>query len=194
LHRLPIPKPGQLLGLVGANGLGKSTALRILGAKIRPNLGKFDASPDWQDILTYFRGSDPHNYLKGTELQSYFTKILEENFKVLIKPQYIDQIPQVMREKVGTLLTVKNQRGVLEQVIEQMDLKSILDRKLEDLSGGELQRFCLALIALQKADVFVFLFCFFETSLLSSFSLLLPFVFSVTSLTRFRRSSMCASG
>ena len=65
LHRLPMPRPGQVLGLVGTNGIGKSTALKILGGKLKPNLGKYKDTPDWQTILTYFRGS---------ELQNYFTK------------------------------------------------------------------------------------------------------------------------
>ncbi len=42
LHRLPIPRPGEVLGLVGTNGIGKSTALKILAGKLKPNLGKFD--------------------------------------------------------------------------------------------------------------------------------------------------------
>lgn len=66
LHRLPTPRVGQVLGLVGTNGIGKSTALKILAGKLKPNLGKFDSPPDWQDILNHFRGS---------ELQSYFTKV-----------------------------------------------------------------------------------------------------------------------
>ena len=44
LHRLPTPRPGQVLGLVGTNGIGKSTALKILSGKLKPNLGKFDVS------------------------------------------------------------------------------------------------------------------------------------------------------
>ena len=58
LHRLPVPRSGQVLGLVGTNGIGKSTALKILAGKLKPNLGKFDSPPDWQDILSFFRGSE----------------------------------------------------------------------------------------------------------------------------------------
>jgi len=39
--RLPVPRPGKVLGLVGTNGIGKSTALNILAGKLKPNLGKF---------------------------------------------------------------------------------------------------------------------------------------------------------
>jgi ATP-binding cassette, sub-family E, member 1 len=73
LHRLPSPRPGQVLGLVGTNGIGKSTALRILSGKLKPNLGQFTDPPDWQAVLKHFRGS---------ELQGYFTKVLEDNLQV----------------------------------------------------------------------------------------------------------------
>lgn len=43
LHRLPTPRPGQVLGLVGTNGIGKSTALKILAGKLQPNLGEFES-------------------------------------------------------------------------------------------------------------------------------------------------------
>jgi len=72
LHRLPTPRPGQVLGLVGTNGIGKSTALKILAGKVKPNLGLFDEPPEWQHILAHFRGS---------ELQNYFTKIVEDTIK-----------------------------------------------------------------------------------------------------------------
>eukprot|EP00493_Phyllostaurus_siculus_P026358 UN26703 len=85
LHRLPQPRPNQILGLVGTNGIGKSTALKILSGKVKPNLGNFDATPNWETILNYFRGSD---------LQNYFTKVLEDDIKALMKPQYVDHIPK----------------------------------------------------------------------------------------------------
>lgn len=53
-----MPRPGQVLGLVGTNGIGKSTALKILSGKLKPNLGRHDNPPDWEDVIKYFRGSE----------------------------------------------------------------------------------------------------------------------------------------
>ena len=41
-----MPRPGQVLGLVGTNGIGKSTALKVLAGKLKPNLGRFNVSRD----------------------------------------------------------------------------------------------------------------------------------------------------
>jgi ATP-binding cassette subfamily E protein 1 len=147
LHRLPMPRPGQVLGLVGSNGTGKSTALKVLAGKLKPNLGKFDNPPDWQEILTYFRGS---------ELQNYFTKILEDNLKAIIKPQYVDHIPKAVKGTVDKILTGKDEREKKGQIIADLELTAVLDRDVADLSGGELQRFAIAVVAVQQADVYMF--------------------------------------
>ena len=147
LHRLPMPRPGQVLGLVGTNGIGKSTALKILAGKQKPNLGKFDAPPDWAEILVHFRGS---------ELQNYFTKILEDNLKAIIKPQYVDHIPKAVKGKVLDIITSKNQRENMEWAMNELDLNHVGDRDVENLSGGELQRFAIAVVCVQRADVYMF--------------------------------------
>uniref|UniRef100_A0A8D0L633 ATP-binding cassette sub-family E member 1 n=1 Tax=Sphenodon punctatus TaxID=8508 RepID=A0A8D0L633_SPHPU len=147
LHRLPIPRPGEVLGLVGTNGIGKSTALKILAGKQKPNLGKYDDPPDWQEILTYFRGS---------ELQNYFTKILEDDLKAIIKPQYVDQIPKAAKGTVGSILDRKDETNTQTIVCQQLDLTHLRERNVEDLSGGELQRFACAVVCIQKADIFMF--------------------------------------
>ena len=147
LHRLPVPRPGQVLGLVGTNGIGKSTALKILAGKLKPNLGRFSDPPDWEDILKYFRGS---------ELQNYFTKILEDNLKAIIKPQYVDNLPKAVKGKVEDILNAKSEKGNREDMISLLDLKDVLGRNVDQLSGGELQRFAISVACVQKADVYMF--------------------------------------
>lgn len=73
LHRLPMPRPGQVLGLVGTNGIGKSTALKILSGKLKPNLGRYDNPPDWEEILRYFRGSELQSMFLRDQVQKYPT-------------------------------------------------------------------------------------------------------------------------
>jgi ATP-binding cassette subfamily E protein 1 len=147
LHRLPMPRPGQVLGLVGTNGIGKSTALRILSGKEKPNLGRFNNPPDWSGILQHFRGS---------ELQNYFTKILEENLKAIIKPQFVENVQKSVSGKVKDLLEKFDERGVREQLVEDLDLSKVLDRDVGDLSGGELQRFAIAVACMRNGDVYMF--------------------------------------
>ncbi|RFN44587.1 translation initiation factor rli1 [Fusarium flagelliforme] len=150
LHRLPMPRPGQVLGLVGTNGIGKSTALKILSGKLKPNLGRHDNPPDWEDVIKHFRGS---------ELQNYFTKLLEDDLKAVVKPQYVDQIPRAVRgpnKSVRYLIESRASLGNMEQMANVLELNHIMDRDINLLSGGELQRFAIGTVAVQKADVYMF--------------------------------------
>lgn len=147
LYRLPVPRPGQVLGLVGTNGTGKSTALKILSAKLKPNLGRFASPPEWREIVAGYRGS---------ELQNYFTKIIEETLKAVIKPQYVDLIPKQVKGRVGDILKAKDELNRMEELVDALELRHLLDRQVADLSGGELQRFCIGAACAQKADVLMF--------------------------------------
>ncbi|MCJ1336050.1 Fe-S cluster-binding ribosome biosynthesis protein [Bachmanniomyces sp. S44760] len=150
LHRLPTPRPGQVLGLVGTNGIGKSTALNILSGRLKPNLGKYDSPPDWSEILKYFRGS---------ELQNYFTKLLEDDLSSIIKPQYVEQLPKSYKgadRTVEALISARADNGNLDTILDVLELEQVLDRDLDKLSGGELQRFAIGLTCVQKKDVYMF--------------------------------------
>ena len=151
LHRLPTPRAGQVLGLVGTNGIGKSTALKILAGKLKPNLGRYDDQPEWQEIVQYFRGS---------ELQNYFTKILEDRLRPTIKPQYVDHIPKALAKskikRVGQIMAKKDERNMRDQMCIELDLQHLQDREVSQLSGGELQRFCIAFTCVQECDVYMF--------------------------------------
>merc|ERR1711881_397451 len=113
----------------------------------KPNLGRFSSPPDWEEILTYFRGS---------ELQNYFTKILEDDLKAIIKPQYVDQIPKAVKGNVTMLLNKKDETDTKDQYCEEFELLKVLDRNVDELSGGELQRFACAVVCVQNADVYMF--------------------------------------
>jgi len=147
LHRLPIPRIGQVLGLVGTNGIGKSTALKILGGFLQPNFGDFEKPPGWSEILKHF---------KGSELQSYFTRLIEENLVPIIKPQYVDAVPNMVKGKVNEVLTKANENGKLDDIVKDMELAGVMDRDISELSGGELQRFITGVTCLKNAQIFMF--------------------------------------
>jgi len=147
LHRLPTPRAGQVLGLVGTNGIGKSTALSILSGKVKPNLGRFDSPPDWQEILAHFRGSELQGFIKG---------LLEDRIKAMLKPQYVDRIPKQIGGKVGEILARKDEKKQLEHFCKELELSHLQERNVKDLSGGELQRFAIAVLCIQNANVYMF--------------------------------------
>jgi ATP-binding cassette subfamily E protein 1 len=147
LFRLPTPSPSMVLGLLGQNGIGKTTTLKILSGEVKLNLGNYENPPEWSEIVQHFRGST---------LQDYFQKMGEGKVKVSHKPQYVDRIPKVISGSVGELLRKVDERGALKKIAEQLELKQIWDRPLEVLSGGELQRVAVAATMCRDSDVYLF--------------------------------------
>jgi ATP-binding cassette subfamily E protein 1 len=147
LFRLPIPSSGIVLGLLGQNGIGKTTAIKLLSGEIKLNLGRFNNPPDWSDIIKHFRGSI---------LQEYFERLSNDRLRVVHKPQYVDRIPQIIHGKVGDLLSKVDERDMLKILVEQLQLENIMERSLEVLSGGELQRVAIAASICREADVYLF--------------------------------------
>jgi len=147
LFRLPTPSPGTVLGLLGQNGIGKTTTLKVLSGEVKPNLGNFENPPEWTEVIQHYRGST---------LQDYFQRISENNLKVAHKPQYVNKIPKAVSGKVGELLEKVNERKLQNELAEALELKKIWDRPLEVLSGGELQRVAVAATLSREADVYLF--------------------------------------
>lgn len=54
------------------------------------------------------------------------------------------------------LLGKKDELGNQAEIIRLFDLGNVKDRQIEDLSGGELQRFACAVVCIQKGDIFMF--------------------------------------
>ena len=138
LFRLPIPKKG-VVGLLGPNGVGKTTSLRILSGELKPNLGG-DAT--WEEIIGVHRGTELFNYMK---------KLSTGDVKAVYKPQQVDKIPKVVHGKVRDLV-----KGVPNDVRAKLGVNEILDRNIENLSGGELQRVAIAAALSKEGDIYYF--------------------------------------
>ena len=136
LFRLPVPVKG-VVGLLGANGVGKTTALQILSGNLKPNLGKKEA--EWKDIIKLHRGS---------ELQDYFEKLSEGKITAVYKPQNVSVLTK-MKKKVKEL-------EIKEELIKDLELTNCLNQNLSELSGGELQRTAIAVALSRDVDIYYF--------------------------------------
>ena len=147
-HRLPYPQLSQVLGLVGTNGIGKTTALLILSGELKPNFGRYDDPPDWNAILKHF---------KGSELYNYFKKYLDSDLSVTYKLQHVDAIKKNAKGTLRELFLKKDKKGDrTKEYTEALGLTQLMDRNIDTLSGGELQRFAIAFSCIQKSEVYMF--------------------------------------
>ena len=104
LFRLPVPKKGVCTGILGPNGIGKTTAIKILSGQIIPNLGK-KGKPSWDDVLEYFSGSELHDHFKD---------LSNNKITNVVKPQYVDKLPKVLT-------------GTIEDVLKKADNSNNFD-------------------------------------------------------------------
>ena len=146
-YRLPTPRKGAVVGLVGRNGMGKSTIVNILSGSMKPNLGKYDQDISWDEILKYYQ---------GTEMKSHFEKIANGTMRASIKPQLVYLIPKAFKGTPKELLKKYDERKVTDKLVQQLSLQNILDRDIAQLSGGELQRLAVAVAAAKDAEYYFF--------------------------------------
>ncbi|MGN1186279.1 MAG: ribosome biogenesis/translation initiation ATPase RLI [Methanobrevibacter wolinii] len=147
LFHLPTLKEGTVVGLLGQNGIGKSTIMRILSGELIPNLGDWESKASWDNVIEYYRGS---------ALQAYFKKLANNDIKVIHKPQAIEYLPKVVKGNVNDLLSKVDERNQLDYVVENLNLESVINRNMSKLSGGELQRVAIAASILREGDFYYF--------------------------------------
>jgi len=147
IYRIPTLKNGQVMGLLGRNGIGKSTVVSILSGNLKPNLGNYSAPPEWDEILKYYH---------GTELKSHFEKIANKELKASIKPQQVYNLAKLFDGTAKELLEKFDERNKVHELVQELGLQNSLETKLTDLSGGELQRIAVAVSASREADFYFF--------------------------------------
>ncbi|MBW2990879.1 ribosome biogenesis/translation initiation ATPase RLI [Candidatus Woesearchaeota archaeon] len=147
LYNLPIPINNKVVGIIGKNGIGKTTALKILAGVEKPNLGKPGEEANYDQLIEYF---------KGSEAQGFFEKVKQGKVKLSYKPQQVDLIPKQYKGSVKGLLKKVDEKKELDKIAKILELTEVLDHDINKISGGELQRVAIAACVLKKADVYFF--------------------------------------
>ncbi|MBT8242463.1 MAG: ribosome biogenesis/translation initiation ATPase RLI, partial [Nitrosopumilus sp.] len=147
LYKLPTPKKGEVVGLLGRNGMGKSTVVNILSGNLKPNLGRYENPPEWDEILKHY---------SGTELKQHFEKIERKEIRASIKPQQVHHIAQAFKGTGKELLDKYDERGVTRDLIKELGLENSMEQSLDELSGGELQRIAVAAAASKDTEFYFF--------------------------------------
>ena len=148
LFRLPTPSKESVVGILGPNGMGKSTAISALSGRLIPNLGDWlNQEPHWDDIIS----SVP----KG-ELRDFFIAVQKGEISVALKPQNVDRLPKRIQGTVHDLLKHVDERGIFESMTKSLGIDHLLEREVQQLSGGELQRMAICATILRDVDVYFF--------------------------------------
>ncbi|MFC7139810.1 ribosome biogenesis/translation initiation ATPase RLI [Halosimplex aquaticum] len=144
LHELPIPEEGSVVGLLGRNGVGKTTALRILAGDLVPNFGD-PGETDWEHAAESFR---------GTTLQTHLQRLADSDVETVYKDQRVDELSDAGGGTARDLLP--DGSGVRDRLLDDLNVRSLLDRPITDLSGGERQRVAVAATLAADADLYLF--------------------------------------
>ena len=154
---------GEHIGLVGANGEGKSTFMSIVTGKLQPDEGKVE----WSKYVTagYL---DQHAVLeKGMTVRDVLRTAFDELFKT---EERINEIYMSMADEGADVDTLMEEVGELQDRLETRDFYTLdakidevaralgvmdfgMDTDVTDLSGGQRTKILLAKLLLEKPDI-----------------------------------------
>ena len=155
---------GEHIGLVGANGEGKSTFMNIITGKLMPDEGTIEWAKnirvgylDQHTVLD--KGMTVRDVLKGAFAPLFS---LEERMNMICdrmadaQPEELEQ----MLEELGTIqdtLTLHDFYVIdakVEEVARALGLEEVgLDRDVTELSGGQRTKILLGKLLLEKPDI-----------------------------------------
>jgi len=147
LFGIPTLKEGFITGILGKNGTGKTTMLKIISGELLPNFGDVDSQPSQENVLKRF---------KGKEMYGYFEKLYSKELKVAHKIQYVEYAGKFLKGSVSEILKKADQRGKIDEIKSLLSMERFWDKDCKVLSGGELQKLLIAAALARDADVYVF--------------------------------------
>ncbi len=147
LYSLPELSRGKVTALLGQNGMGKSTTLKILAGILVPNFGKYDEPASRKSVLDKYATS---------VMGDYFSGLYNGKMKAVLKDQNVDLIPKVVSGTIGEVLKKGDSQGKVDEVVSMLNLEASLNKDVKSCSGGELQRFAIGATLLKDADIYLF--------------------------------------
>lgn len=155
---------GEHIGLIGANGEGKSTFMNIITGKLMPDEGKVEWSNNvrvgYMDQHAQLqKGQSIRDVLKGAF--KYLFDLEDELMKITEKMAEADEKTlENLLDRMGTIQDLLDNNGFyvidakIEEVAKGLGLTDVgLDRDVTDLSGGQRTKVLLAKLLLENSDI-----------------------------------------
>jgi len=155
-------KPGEKIGLIGANGTGKTTLLKIIVGDYTPNSGTISMAKDIaigylnQDLLSYSSDKNIlHVAMEAFERQNQLHDEIE-NLLQKLETDYTEDLLHKLSDKQHEfeLLDGYNIEYKAHEILAGLGFSEAdTHRKLSEFSGGWRMRVMLAKILLQAPDI-----------------------------------------
>lgn len=125
---------GELMGIVGASGSGKSTVLNILAGLDSPSAGRCEV--DGRDLLSM---TDTEQVLYRRKVVGFVWQQTGRNLVPYLKARENVEVPMILDGVTG-----RSARSRAEELLEAVDLSHRRDARIDTMSGGEQQRLSIA--------------------------------------------------
>lgn len=157
LHGLPVLSSGTVVGLCGPNGIGKSTVLNILAGSLVPNFGRVEDGActaatriDQVSLLDQVKDNAMREHFKALGSGRRTIAHKQQVLSILFDAFAGRTVGEILAERAGSLPA-----PFREALFTALAIAPIAGRHLEQCSGGELQRFAIALVLATDADVYL---------------------------------------
>lgn len=151
---------GDKIGLVGVNGTGKSTLLKVLAGLVPPQSGRVSVR---KECTVGFLGQQPDLNLQATVFENVFnnanplTALVKEYELLTMHPEESEDY----LEKLDRLTAEMHQRDAwsyeagIREIIGRLGIGDSMDTPAGALSGGQKKRVALARILAEEPDVLI---------------------------------------